>query len=180
MDRDALQIGFACVLVKAAALLLPMREKTIHEAFTVSLAIKGLNGLAEIAGGIAIYLTSTETIARWIAQFANALGGDPNRWLPAHLLKFGDSLTVSQHDFVASYLIVHGVVKIVLVYGLLRERLWSYPVSFVVFTGYIAYQLYRFTFTHSWMLILLSVFDAFILTLAVHEYRLVRRHLPTH
>ncbi|HET9146177.1 MAG TPA: DUF2127 domain-containing protein [Sphingomicrobium sp.] len=157
-----------------------MQEKRIHEAFTVSLAIKGLNGLAEIAGGIAIYLTSTETIARWIAQFANALGGNPKRWIPAHLLKFGDSLTVSQHDFVAFYLLTHGVVKIVLVYGLLRERLWSYPVSFVVFSGYIIYQLYRFTFTHSLLLIVLSIFDAFILTLAVHEYRLVRRNLPTH
>ena len=157
-----------------------MQEKRIHEAFTVSLAIKGLNGLAEIAGGIAIYLTSTETIARWIAQFANALGGNPKRWIPAHLLKFGDSLTVSQHDFVAFYLLTHGVVKIVLVYGLLRERLWSYPVSFVVFSGYIIYQLYRFTFTQSLLLIVLSIFDAFILTLAVHEYRLVRRNLPTH
>ena len=157
-----------------------MQEKRIHEAFTVSLAIKGLNGLAEIAGGIAIYLTSTETIARWIARFANALGGNPNRWIPAHLLKFGDSLTVSQHDFVAFYLLTHGVVKIVLVYGLLRERMWSYPVSFVVFSGYIVYQLYRFTFTHSLLLIVLSIFDAFILTLAVHEYRLLRRNLPTH
>jgi uncharacterized membrane protein len=81
---------------------------------------------------------------------------------------------------VAFYLLTHGVVKIVLVYGLLRERLWSYPVSFVVFSGYIIYQLYRFTFTHSLLLIVLSIFDAFILTLAVHEYRLVRRNLPTH
>jgi uncharacterized membrane protein len=53
-------------------------------------------------------------------------------------------------------------------------------VSFVVFSGYIIYQLYRFTFTHSLLLIVLSIFDAFILTLAVHEYRLVRRNLPTH
>jgi uncharacterized membrane protein len=157
-----------------------MQEKRIHEAFTVSLAIKGLDGLAEIVGGTALYLTSTETIARWIVRLAEAVSGNPAAWIPRHLLRFGHSLTASQHDFVALYLLVHGIVKIVLVYGLLRERLWSYPVSFVVFSAYIVYQLYRFTFTHAIALILLSIFDAFVLTLAVHEYRRLRRHLPTH
>jgi uncharacterized membrane protein len=72
------------------------------------------------------------------------------------------------------------VIKSVLVIGLLRQKLWAYPASFAVFGGFIAYQLYRFTFTHDVGLILLSIFDAFVIYLAVHEYRLLRKHLPTH
>jgi len=48
-----------------------------------------------------------------------------------------------------------------------------------VFSAFIAYQLYRYSFTHDPALILLSIFDAVVIALAVHEYRLLKRHLPT-
>ena len=70
--------------------------------------------------------------------------------------------------------------KSALVAGLLREKLWAYPASFAVFGGFIAYQLYRYSWTHDFALILLSIFDLFVIYLAVHEYRLLRRHQPTH
>ncbi len=62
----------------------------------------------------------------------------------------------------------------------MREKLWAYPASFVVFGLFIAYQLYRYTYTHDAGLILLSIFDLFVIALALHEYRLLRKHLPTH
>ena len=72
------------------------------------------------------------------------------------------------------------MVKAVLVWGLLREKLWAYPASFAVFGTFIAYQLYRYSFTDDVALILLSIFDLIVIALAVHEYRLLRKHLPTH
>ena len=65
-------------------------------------------------------------------------------------------------------------------YRLLKEKLWAYPASFAVFSAFIGYQLYRYTWTHDFSLILLSIFDLFVIGLAVHEYRLLRKHLPTH
>ena len=67
-----------------------------------------------------------------------------------------------------------------LVAGLLREKLWAYPASIAVFGLFIAYQLYRYSFTHDAALIALSIFDLFVIALAVHEYRLLSKHLPTH
>jgi uncharacterized membrane protein len=49
-----------------------------------------------------------------------------------------------------------------------------------VFTAFIVYQLYRYSYTHDLGLILLSILDAFVILLAIHEYRLLRKHLPTH
>jgi uncharacterized membrane protein len=43
---------------------------------------------------------------------------------------------------------------------------------------FIAYQVYRYTYTHSVGLVLLTVFDLFVMVLIWHEYRLVRHHLP--
>jgi uncharacterized membrane protein len=158
-----------------------MQEKRIHQIFAASVALKGLHALIEIAGGLALYLTSTETILLWINRFAQGeLTENPHDWIARHAVRFGQSFSVEQHHFYAFYLLSHGLLKCFLVYGLLREQRWAYPASFIVFGAFIAYQLYRYSFTHDFGLVLLSIFDAFVIVLAIHEYRLLRRHLPTH
>jgi len=157
-----------------------MQEKRIHQVFVVSVLAKGAHAFIEIVGGLALYLVSTETIVRIINNWSyDELVEDKNDWI-AHLLKFASSFSVAEHDFYAFYLLSHGVIKAVLVFGLLREKLWAYPASFAVFGAFIAYQLYRFSYTHEIALIFLSIFDLFVIYLAVHEYRLLRKHLPTH
>jgi uncharacterized membrane protein len=73
----------------------------------------------------------------------------------------------------------HGVVKLLLVVGLLRGKLWSYPASLVAMALFIAYQLYRFSITHGLGLIALTVFDIAMIWLIWHEWRVVRRHHPS-
>jgi uncharacterized membrane protein len=141
-----------------------VNERRVHQIFAVSVSLKGLHALVEIAGGVALYLLGSDRIARWLR---------PHEWVAQHF-------PASEQHFFAFYLLSHGLVKIVLVYGLLKERLWAYPASFVVFGAFIAYQLYRYSFTQDFVLILLSIFDLFVIALAVHEYRLLRKHLPTH
>jgi uncharacterized membrane protein len=158
-----------------------MQEKRIHQVFAVSVSLKGLHALFEIVAGIALYLTSTETIVGWISDWSNReILEERHDWIANQLLRFAEDFSVAKHDFFAFYLLSHGVVKIVLVYGLLKEKLWAYPASFVVFGAFIAYQLYRYSFTDEISLILLSIFDLFVIALAIHEYRLLRKHLPTH
>lgn len=68
--------------------------------------------------------------------------------------------------------------KLALVIGLLREKLWAYPASLIALALFIAYQLYRYAFTNSVGLLALTVFDLFVMLLVWHEYRLIRHHLP--
>ena len=144
-----------------------MTEKRIHLIFVVSVLAKGLHALIEIAGGLALYLFSAEVIARWLDEI------DRRDWIARHF-------PASEQHFYAFYLLSHGLVKVVLVFFLLREKLWAYPASIAVFGLFIAYQMYRYSFTHDIGLILLSLFDLFVISLAVHEFRLLRKHLPTH
>ena len=144
-----------------------MQERRVHQIFVVSVLAKGVHALIEIAGGLALYLFSSDAIGRWVDHI------DRNEWLARHF-------PLSEQHFFAFYLLSHGLVKAVLVLGLLREKLWAYPASFAVFSAFIAYQLYRYSFTHDIALSALSIFDLFVIYLAVHEYRLLRKHLPTH
>jgi uncharacterized membrane protein len=158
-----------------------VREKSIHDIFVVSVLFKGIQAAAEIVGGLALYLVSTETIVNTIKRWSyDELIEDRHDWVANHLLDFARHFSVAEHDFYAFYLLSHGLIKTVLIIGLLREKLWAYPASFAVFGGFIAYQLYRYSFTHDFGLILLSIFDVFVIYLAVHEYRLLKHHLPTH
>jgi uncharacterized membrane protein len=159
----------------------PMQEKRIHQLFVVSVLAKGAHALVEIAGGLALYLVSTATIINAINRWSyDELIEDRNDWVATHLLDFAQHFSVAEHHFYAFYLLSHGVIKAVLVVGLLREKLWAYPASFAVFGAFIAYQIYRYSYTNDIGLILLSIFDLFVIALAVHEYRLLRKHLPTH
>ncbi|WP_175690629.1 DUF2127 domain-containing protein [Burkholderia anthina] len=65
--------------------------------------------------------------------------------------------------------------KLWLIIGLLRRRLWDYPTSIGIFSVFIAYQLYRFSFTHAGSLLLITMLDVAIIVLTLHEYRFLRK-----
>src|ERR1700736_4740952 len=109
----------------------------------------------------------------------SGLDDDPNDFVAGHLLSLAQNFTVSTQRFYAFYLLSHGVIKVLLVAGLLRNKLWAYPVSLVVLGLLIIYPLYRFSYTQGAGLIVLTVFDFIVMGLIWHKYRLVRRHLTS-
>jgi uncharacterized membrane protein len=77
--------------------------------------------------------------------------------------------------FAGVYLLSHGVIKVVLVASLFRERLWAYPAAIVVFTLFIVYQMYRYMLQSSISMIVLSVLDVVVIGLTWLEYRRLKR-----
>ncbi len=155
-------------------------EHRIHQIFRLSLILKGLHAVIEIIGGLFFYFFSTESILIWInALTLEELVEDPRDFVASHLLEAAQHLTATTESFYAIYLLGHGLIKAVLVVGLLRERLIAYPLSLLALGAFIAYQLYRYTYSHSFGLILLTIFDLVVIILIVHEWRLRRKHLPT-
>jgi uncharacterized membrane protein len=155
-----------------------MNERRIHQIFEISVLLKGAHALIECIGGLVLAVVSTSAIARLVnALTQDELIEDPNDFVAVHLLSLAQNFTVATQHFYAFYLLSHGVIKVFLVIGLLRNKLWAYPVSLVVLGLFIVYQLYRFSYTHGFGLIVLTVFDVVVMGLIWHEYRLVRRHL---
>lgn len=97
-----------------------------------------------------------------------------------YFLHAAQSLSVSTQHFAALYLVSHGAIKLWLIIGLLRKRLWYYPTALVVFGFFITYQLYRFSFTHSPSLLFITAVDVVVIVLTWHEYRYLRTHLASH
>lgn len=157
-----------------------MQERRIHEIFEISVLLKGAHALIECVGGILLALVSTQAITDFVARATQyELGEDRNDLVATRLLDWAQGFSIETQHFYAFYLLSHGVVKLLLVIGLLREKLWAYPASLIVLGLFIAYQFYRYSFTHSPALIVLSLFDIFVMALVWHEYQLVRHHLPT-
>ena len=148
-------------------------HKTLDRFFYASIWLKGLHAVLEIIGGIALFLASPAFILRVVASVTqDEIAEDPNDLIANTLLSAAEKISVSSERFAALYLLSHGAVKIVLVAGLLRDRRWAYPVALAVFGVFIAYQVYRFTLTHSLGLVALTVFDLVVMWLIWREYRL--------
>ena len=157
-----------------------MNERRIHQIFEVSVLLKGAHALIECIGGLVLAFVSTSAITSLVnALTQEELIEDPNDFVGTHLLSLAQNFTVSTQHFYAFYLLSHGVIKVFLVIGLLRNKLWAYPVSLVVLGLFIVYQLYRFSYTHGFGLIALTVFDVIVMGLIWHEFRLVSRHLTS-
>lgn len=155
-----------------------MNERRIHQVFQISVLLKGAHAAIECAGGLALALVGTDTIARYVGMLTQEeLIEDPNDFIATLLLAFAQGFSVETKHFYAFYLLSHGLVKLLLVIGLLKGKLWSYPASLVVLGLFIFYQLYRFSYTHGFGLITLTVFDVLVMGLIWHEYVTVRRHL---
>ena len=79
--------------------------------------------------------------------------------------------------FLAFYFIFWGVTDVVLSISLLREQLWSFPISMYVIGIFILYEAFRFLHTHSLILLSVIVIDIFILLLIYTEYKKLQRRI---
>ena len=158
----------------------PPLSPALDKTFKIGLVLKGLDGIAEVAGGILLLFLSPhaiEHLARTLT--AHELSQDSHDLIARHILHTASHLTTSTTLFGAIYLLSHGIAKIVLVTAVLRDKLWAYPWLIALLLAFIAYQLYRITAVHfSAGLTALTVFDAVLVWLTWREYqaRRTRRH----
>jgi uncharacterized membrane protein len=143
----------------------------LDRAFAVGIILKGLDGVLEVVGGLLLLVVSPVSIdqlARALTQ--HELSEDPHDFLATHLLHAAGSLSGSSLRFGAAYLLLHGVVKVLLVTALLRDKIWAYPWMIAFLIVFIVYQVYRMTFAFSIGLLGLTIFDLVVVWLTYREY----------
>jgi len=152
-----------------------MNEHRIHQFFEVSLVLKGLHGLVESIGGILLALVSVRSVTDlvvWLTQ--GELAEDPHDLVASHLMHWATGFSSNAKTFYATYLLLHGLIKVALVVALLRGMLWAYPASLIALGLFMIYQVYRFIETQSLFMLGLTVFDLVVMWLIWHEYRVMR------
>jgi len=150
-----------------------------HRLFLASVWIKGVAGVAETIAGAIVPFIPRGALVTLVASFtAPELLEDPGDWWANFLGNAVQKFSVESQTFASAYLVIHGLIKVVLVAALLWGRgLWVYTASIWALVAFIAYQLYRFTHTHSIWLLLLTAVDLAVIYLIWREYqwRLTRK-----
>jgi uncharacterized membrane protein len=155
-------------------------EKTFRLLFRISLLLKAAFSLLEIVGGTLAYFISQQYLLRLVTMATQEeLTEDPRDFVAQFLVQSAQQLSVSSQHFAAFYLLSHGIIKTVLIVGLLRERLSYYPLSMLVFGIFVAYQLFRFQVTHSLWLMAITILDIVVIAMTCHEYQFLRRSIRT-
>lgn len=131
--------------------------------------LKAADGVLEIIGAALLAAIGSHLSQFAVALTQHELSQDPRDFFANHILQAAHR--TNSVKFGVIYLLAHGLVKIWLVAEVWRRKLWAY-LALIVFTiGFMIYQVYRFSFTHSVTLVLLTLFDALIVYLTYKEYR---------
>jgi uncharacterized membrane protein len=157
-------------------------NRRLDIVFDITVILKGIDGLIEIIGGLLLLFISQATLHGLIANVTRfeLASDDKHAFITTALTHLDHSLTAGSELFVALYLLVHGIVKVVLVVALLQRKYHYYPVAIVIFVAFILYQAYVTGYTHSVASALLTILDIFVAVLTYMEYkRHTAKPLPT-
>jgi uncharacterized membrane protein len=153
-----------------------VRARRTERWFKAALLLKGLDGAAELVGAVALLLVPAGAVHRLVADVVSRdLLGPPDGFLTRHLVAGTAEFASGNRTFVLVYLGLHGVVKLALVWALLRKWRPAYPVAAVVLGVFVGYELLRAVRTGSLVLPFLAALDVVVIVLILREYRLLSR-----
>ncbi len=150
-------------------------RRRIDLLFNAGLLIKAISAFIEVSAGFLAMFATQHFILHSLAFFTqDELIEDPKDGFANYIMHSVNHFTSGGKLFVVSYLLSHGLVKLLLVIGLYMKKLWAYPLSLAVLGLFIAYQVHRYFITHSVLLVILTIFDVFIMWLIWKEYRFMQ------
>ncbi len=151
---------------------IPERAKILHRLYVVGLWLKGVDGILEVLGGVLFLAVPAATLARIVAVLTqHELSEDPSDWVANHVRAFAGSFLGETKPLAGFYLLGHGGIKIILVWGgLLKGRTWAFPTALGVLGAFILYQSYRIVHRFSMVLLVLTIVDALVWLLIGREY----------
>jgi uncharacterized membrane protein len=157
------------------------RVSLLRSSFRTGITIKGIDGIFETIGGIALWFLSPERItvaARSLLE--REIERHPYDFIAAHLMHMANRMASADPTFASIYLLTHGIAKVVLVGALWANKFWAYPATILIFGTFCAYETYRWMHTHSFTLAVLTLFDLGVIALTWMEFRARRAERLRH
>lgn len=154
----------------------PAEQRALHRLFLVTVWIKAIVGLLQLLGGSLLFFVSQgHLVSLAVLLTRPELAEDPGDPIALFLRHSAEQFGHGTQAFASLYLMSHGLIKVLLVAGLLRRKMWSYPASLGVLGAFVAYQVHRYTQTQSIWLVLLTALDIVVILLVWREYRIRKR-----
>ncbi len=149
-----------------------LKRRFLHSLFDILVVIKGIDGFLEIIGGFLLMRISTERLSEMIIFLTQyELSNDPDDVIAHAVLGFASHLQIGTKVFSTIYLLGHGFLKVILVYNLLKERMWVFPVAIGVIEIFVLYQTYRFSVHQSIGIGIINIIDMLAIAFIWSEWR---------
>ncbi len=149
-------------------------SKWFDLAYKIGVGIKGLDGLAELVAGIALWISPSiiHTILQSVIHRAHRHHGHTYHFIGEYVARLDSDLAKGGLVFLIVFLIGHGIVKLVLVYCLFRRITWAYPYALVILVMFLLYQIYAAVRDPASLgLWLFTILDIIIIWLVYGEWR---------
>ncbi|WP_394771289.1 DUF2127 domain-containing protein [Lacisediminihabitans sp.] len=148
----------------------------IDVAYTIGVVVKGIDGAIEFVVGLLLLVAPglVHSVLSAVASEAREGSSATTRLISDYVARLDSQLARSGLAFLIAFLLIHGVVKLVLVYCLLRKFHRVYPIAIGVLVVFLAYQAYAFVTAPSIGLAIFTVLDALIIFFVYREYRQIR------
>ncbi|HEY0979884.1 MAG TPA: DUF2127 domain-containing protein [Candidatus Paceibacterota bacterium] len=140
-------------------------QKHLHRAFIATVIMNGVIAVLDIlAGFFFVFKPSIDVYLLGLMQYGGFI---------AALSQLVIDMSGRVQLIGAFYFFSHGAVKLLLVWGLWKTKLWAYPVSIVFLSGFSLYQLYEISVQFSPVVTAFLLFNTVVIILVIQEYRRV-------
>lgn len=151
-----------------------IRENLWYERiYKIGVGIKGIDGTIELIAGLWLWLAPNSLhvlLTSWQAS-AESWGTSLGDLIASGLAHLNEELYGGVLVMAVIFLISHGVIKLVLVYALLKEILWAYPYALGVLVLFLVAQIYALIVSPGVGMAILVLLDIFIIWLVWGEWQ---------
>jgi len=156
-------------------------KNLFDKIFEGSLILKGISGALEFLSGLLLIFVTPVAMHNFIAFITQReLVEDPHDKIANLLLQSTQHFSSGSRVFLIVYLWIHALIKLIAVIGIIKNQHWAYPFSLISLGLLMLYQAYTIFFVHATIgMIVLTIFDVFILWLIWREYGKVKKTLGT-
>lgn len=161
--------------------LVKARETTWYEKlYKFGVGVKGFDGVVELLAGLWLLVAPDSLHGLLQFLFGHAVKHPSKfmQFIAEHIAHIDTELAAGGLLVVVIFLLAHGIVKIALVYCLMKEIVWAYPYALVVLGGFTVYQGYLFAVHPTLGMGLFTLIDLIIMWLVWGEWQKLKTKMP--
>ncbi|MCX6737932.1 MAG: DUF2127 domain-containing protein [Candidatus Parcubacteria bacterium] len=128
-----------------------------------------------ISGLFLLHLVGTPLADIFYKIMSHELIEDPNDLLIRVIGPLLQNFSFTVNYFIAVYLVLWGIIDIFLSVNLLKRKKWAFPISIYAIGILVLYEIYRFSYTHSFVLACVIIIDIILIWLIRKEYHKLKR-----
>ncbi len=136
------------------------KQVLLHKAFFATVIVNGCIAVADLFAGLFFLFQQRITAIIYFYHYP----------FSSTIQSVIMSISAQNQAMGMVYFFSHGIVKIILVWGLLTNRLWAYPLAIVLLSGFSLYQIYDLFVHFSWFTVLLLIVNIITITFISREY----------